>query len=111
MARKKEKEIVLGEQCDINDHRSCDLKVSIGRAAELAEELNLPIYGKLQKIQERGVVSESEARIVLSQWSKEIESDPHATDEQHLWGSTVLDFLWPKKRSDHLGQETASRKR
>ena len=93
MAKKTAKKIVLGESCSIQDHSPCDLKVSISVAAQTARELKLPIYGKLQKIQNRGVVSDVEASKTLHMWAKQVSSAPQATSQHKNWAEIVVEKL------------------
>ena len=94
---KADKKIVLG-QCEIHDHRPCDLDVSIGVAAGVAQQLNLPVYGKLTKIQQKGVTSEAEAEKALRQWATEVRTAPSPTRDQLGWVDTVTHRLWPTQK-------------
>ena len=93
MARKPNKQIVLGEGCDIIDRTPCNLKVSISIAAKTAKQLNLPIYGKLHAIQEKGVVSTAEAQKTLRKWATAVNNDPHADQTQRNWATVVVEQL------------------
>lgn len=88
---KKAKTIRLGEECSIADRTPCDLKVSIAYAAQSARDLQLPVYGKLQKIQQTGVVSETAARNTLRTWAKQVEGSTQATTSQKHMVAAVAD--------------------
>lgn len=85
----------LAENCDVEDHRPCDLKVSLGVARDTAETLHLPVYGKVQQIIDRGVISEPEAEQVLRTWAHQLRSHRTATDEEKEWAAIVTETLWP----------------
>lgn len=86
---KKQEKIVLGESCSIKDPAPCDMKVSISVAAQTARELNLPIYGKLQRIQNKGVISKTEASKTLHLWAEQVNAAPQASTQHKNWADIV----------------------
>lgn len=92
MAKKTAKKIVLGESCTVEDRTPCNTEISISLAAGIARELQLPVNGKLQKIKQKGVTSDTEARKVLRTWAKEVRTSPHATQAQRNWVDSVSEF-------------------
>lgn len=92
-------EIVLDAACTIEDHRPCDVKVSIAAASEVAEQAQLPSRGKLHQIQEAGVVSIAEAESVLRVWADEVRTSPGTTEEQRNWADVITEELFPAQNS------------
>ena len=89
---KKSKEITIGENCDIRDHRPCDVKVAVSLASESAKRYDLAIYPQLKAIQDRGTVTTAEAKRVLKTWDKQLQASA-APANQKTWGKVVLENL------------------
>lgn len=90
-------ELDLGASCTIEDHHPCDVRVALGLARDIAEQAGLQSYGKLQAIQDEGVVSMPEAERVLRRWAKEVQRAPQVTAEQRDWATIVIEEVWPAK--------------
>ena len=88
----KKKEIRLGEECSIVDHRPCDVKIAVALAAESAQKYGLASYPKLKAIQDRGTVTTAEAKRVLKTWDKQLQASA-APKDQKTWGKIVLENI------------------
>jgi len=54
--------------CTADDHRPCELAVTVNFARDLSEESGTPIPPKLAKILDTKRVSESQVRAALEEW-------------------------------------------
>lgn len=94
MPKRTQGSIALGQQCDIVDHRPCDLSVSLGVALDTAQALNLPVLEKLQRIEQAGTISERQARRVFRDWAAQLQASPTARTDQKRWAAIVTETLF-----------------
>jgi len=68
-----EKEYHWTKECDVEDHRPCELAVAVGMAAGMSLEEGKPIPPKLQEIIDTEILTESRAKEALTEWVQTVD--------------------------------------
>jgi hypothetical protein len=68
-----EKEYHWTKECDLEDHRPCELAVAVGMAAGISLEEGKSIPPKLQEILDTEILTESRAKDALTEWAQTVD--------------------------------------
>ena len=83
---------MIGEKCEIDDHRPCELGVTVGFAEDISQEAGVPLTPKLRRIVESNRGSEPEIHSALQEWQKSLPKDWKKS------GQYVIEAAFPSDR-------------